>query len=137
MQGPSTLTSGRITNALGSLFALVGTISDVGSPVYTALIDGNPVHTPLPPSFSATNAAFNDQFGGPGTLFAGLLPVPTVPGPAVLNTIGMQLTFSLSPGAAVVIGSAFSVEPVPEPTTVLLLAFGLGGLAVAGSRLRA
>jgi hypothetical protein len=136
-QGPSTVTSGRVTDAIGSLGFLLGKISTVsGTPLYTALIDGVPVNSLLPDPFSATNSAFNAQFGGPGTVLAGLVPAPTVPGPAVSNTIGIQLTFNLDPGAAVGIGAAFVVEPVPEPTTVLLLAFGLGGLAVAGSRLR-
>lgn len=136
-QGPSTLTSGRVTDALGSITLLSGTLSSIsGTPVYSALIDGSPVHTLLNDPFSATNSAFNDQFGGPGAVLLGLVPAPTVPGPAVSNTIGIRLTFALSPGAAVGIGAAFVVEPVPEPTTVLLLAFGLGGLAVAGSSRR-
>jgi hypothetical protein len=129
--------SGRVTDALGTITLLSGTISSItGTPVYSAQIDGSTVQTLLNDPFSATSSAFDAQFGGPGTILAGLLPAPTVPGPAVSNTIGIQLSFALSPGAAVGIGAGFVVEPVPEPTTVLLLAFGLGGLAVAGSRLR-
>jgi hypothetical protein len=135
-QGPSTVTSGRITDAIGSITLLTGTLAsiDATTPVYTALIDGSPVHTLANAPFSVTSAAFDEQFGGPGTILAGLLPAPTVPGPAVSNSIGMQIQFSLSPGGAVLLGSAFTVEPIPEPAALALLGLGVLGLALFGRR---
>lgn len=60
------------------------------------------------------------------------LPGPTIPGPMVAASIGIQLQFILSAGDSVAITSYFQVEPIPAPAGLALL--GLAGLA--GSRRR-
>lgn len=62
------------------------------------------------------------------------LPGRTIPGPAVLGFIGIQLQFTLSAGDSIAISSFFSVEPVPAPGALALL--GLAGLGVRTRRRR-
>jgi MYXO-CTERM domain-containing protein len=59
------------------------------------------------------------------------LPGPTLPGPAVASSIGIQLQFLLTPGDSVAISSFFQVEAVPAPAGLALL-----GLAGFGARSR-
>jgi hypothetical protein len=54
------------------------------------------------------------------------LPGPTLPGPPVFTSIGIQHEFTLTPGDAVAITSFFVVTP--EPTSCALI--GLGALAL-------
>jgi len=61
------------------------------------------------------------------------LPGPTIPGPAVNSTIGIEHRFNLSDGDQMTYSSSFWVV-VPEPGTIGLLAAGLGGLALFGRR---
>jgi len=101
-----------------------------GAPMFTAFLDGVPYDTLLPSDSSVTLAFGSgstgaDSFGLPGL---------TQPGPAVSTSIGIQLTFTLTPGDSASFTSRFEVVPVPEPVTALMLGGGLVGLAAFGSR---
>jgi hypothetical protein len=63
------------------------------------------------------------------TQTAGVFP-GTIPGPAVIGFIGIQHRFSLTAGDRATFNSVFHVVAVPEPGTGLLLAIGLGALAL-------
>ena len=98
-----------------------------GSAFYTALIDG--VSQQLlyadPTSFSAgAFASGNVPNAAWGT------PIPSALGPAVLSNIRIQLDYVLSGNDSASFTSNFVVVPVPEPGSGLLLAFGLGVLAL-------
>ena len=97
-----------------------------GEAMYTALLDGADWQDLKldPQSFVA------GSFGSttvPTTTFG--TPIPSLPGPAVLATIGIRLDFTLTPGDRVQITSNHVVIPVPEPQSAALLALGLVLLA--------
>lgn len=103
---------------------------NLGAPMFTAILDGVPYDTLLPNDSSVTllfgsGSTGSDSFGLPGL---------TQPGPAVLSSMGIQLTFTLTPGDSASFTSRFEVVPVPEPVTALLLGGGLIGLAVFGRK---
>lgn len=98
----------------------VGTVSSVtGTPIYLGTIDGGAVLPLLPdPSsvsvpFAGGSAVISDSFGLPG---------PTSPGPAALTSIGIEHTFTLTPGDRASLTSFFVV--VPEPGSVTLAIIG-------------
>jgi hypothetical protein len=101
-------------------------------PVYTGLIDLAPV---------AATALFADPYtltAPPGgtigaTASFGVFP-GSVPGPAVVNTIGIQHVFTLTAGDRATLNSTFWLIAVPEPGTLVLLVTGLLGLGVVGRR---
>lgn len=101
---------------------------NAGAPMFTALLDGVPYDTLLPFDSSVTLAfgsgsTGSDSFGLPGL---------TQPGPPVLSSMAIQLTFTLTPGDSASFTSRFEVVPIPEPMTAILLGGGLVGLAVFG-----
>lgn len=110
--------------------------SSGGTAIYTALVDGVPVATlyPSPVALAAgpflTTNLLAADFGS---------PIPSAAGPAALTTdMGIELKFVLSPGDTAALTSVFVVEPVPEPSTIVLALMGLGcGLFVARRRSRA
>jgi hypothetical protein len=92
-----------------------------GAPLFDGLIDGGSALSIIPAAYS-----FSAPFAGgtaniPATS-AGL-PGPTIPGPAALNTIGINHTFTLTAGDTVALTSFFVV--VPEPASLGLLACGV------------
>jgi hypothetical protein len=102
-----------------------------GAAVYSALIDDVPVQSLLPGPFSVSVL---DDFGGadvPNTAFGE--PIPSAPGPDVLDSIGIRLRFTLSPGDRASVLGVFVVE-TPEPAIAGLL--GLAGLGLALLRRR-
>jgi hypothetical protein len=119
---PSSVMQGSITGTLGSgvpgtntaTLAAVG-----GDSVYTALVDGVGVQTLLDDPFSVSTS-FTTGFG---TADFGI-PSP-IPGPAVVNTIGIRHSFFLTAGDSATFSSAFVVN-VPTPGTVALM--GLAGV---------
>jgi hypothetical protein len=103
---------------------------NAGLPMFTAILDGVPYDTLLP-SPSGVSILFgsgstgSDSFGLPGL---------TQPGPPVLNSMAIQLTFTLTPGDSASFTSRFEVIPIPEPVTALMLGGGLIGLALFGRK---
>jgi hypothetical protein len=89
--------------------------------LYQGKIDGTTVLTFFNPNMSWTTPAYSSATIGP----ANQLP-PALVGPAVMNNIAIQFTFTLTPGDTATMNGAFVV--IPEPATLALL--GLGGLLV-------
>jgi len=111
---------GGITDAN---FNGVGGVSTVGpgSALYFGRIDGAnvlsllPDLTTIPVRFAGDSNSTNTSAGLPG---------PTIPGPSVSSSIGIEHQFSLSAGDRATFTSFFVVEPVPEPASLSLLAVG-------------
>ena len=123
-------TQGGLTDAN---FDSVGTLSTVGaSALYYGQIDGVNVL----PLFAAPRSMVVPFQGGSTNASASAgLPGPTIPGPAVLTSIGIQHQFSLTPGDRATFTSFFVVvNAVPEPGSLSLLA--IGGLMLVYRRRR-
>lgn len=99
------------------------TIANAGAaPLFDGQIDGGSALSIIPSAYS-----FSAPFAGgtaniPATNVG--LPGPTIPGPAAALTIGINHTFTLTPGDTVALTSFFEVVPVPEPASLALLACG-------------
>jgi MYXO-CTERM domain-containing protein len=128
---PSSLIGGSIAGSL-TTDDDGGTLSSVGNaPIWEALIDGAVVASLLNSPFSVSNPGFGSTGIGPADFGT---PIPSLGGPQALSTIGIRLTFSLTPGDQASFSSVFVVQPVPAPAALALL--GLAGLA-GGRRRRA
>jgi hypothetical protein len=131
--GPSTLVGGSVQGGITSNSS-PGTLSTFApTAMYTALIDG--VAVPggalyTNPTSVSSGAFLSNTLGAAafGT------PIPSLAGPAVAGSIGIQLKFQLTPGDQASFTSVFVVEPVPEPATLVMLSGGLVGLATFGRR---
>jgi hypothetical protein len=128
---PASITGGSISGSLTSISGPSGaTVSTFpGSSFYTALIDGSPWQTLYdhPTSFSVGSGSTDIHHVAFGA------PIPSLPGPAVLSTIGIALDFRLTSQDAVSFTSNFFVS-VPEPRLALLLVPALLALALRRSR---
>jgi hypothetical protein len=119
-----------------------GTLATVGgSSFYSALIDNIVQQTLFDDPFQQDVDATPDPGGSPGpgghsgyvnNTFG--IPIPN-PGPIVTTSIGVKFDFAMTGGFDTAeITGGFKVKPVPEPTTALLIAIGLIGLARTGRR---
>ncbi len=104
------------------------TIAYAGTPIYTALIDGNVASTLWG---SGTTISASGLFGsGSGNTSFG--PIPT--SESVDSDIGITIHFSLSAGDVAAFTSIFNVTPVPVPAAVWLFGSGLLGLVGVARR---
>ncbi len=120
---PSSLIGGSVGGSVtdANLNGVATVANAGGSPLFDGLIDGVgtlPIIT-APYSFSAPFAGGTANI--PATNVG--LPGPTIPGPAVLTSIGINHTFTLTPGDTVALTSFFLV--VPEPASLGLMACGI------------
>ena len=111
----------------------IGTLSTQGpgTAMYYGQIDGVNV-LPLFPNPTTINVPF--QGGSASSSTSAGLPGPTIAGPNALTSIGIEHQFSLTPGDRATFTSFFNVQPVPEPTSLSLLA--IGGLVLLWRRRR-
>jgi len=102
-----------------------------GLSLYRALINGSVVRTMLNDPFSTSNPNAYGSVTIPALVDFG---IPNAESVAVATTtdIGLTLRFTLSPFDSAGITSVFNVEPIPEPTTAIMLLAGLTGLARMG-----
>ncbi len=104
-----------------------------GTTFYRGRIDGVTFLPLTPPAIPITTADCSPTPNDPGctaTSSTGVASLPVTPG--VATEIEIILRFVLSPGDSVGITSRFEI--IPEPTTGVLLALGMAGLAIARRR---
>lgn len=129
----SSLIGGSVQGTVTDLNGNGATVaSNSPAPIYSALIDGSTVATLLNDPFSTSAGNFESANIGPAE-FGGPV-IPSQPGPAVANTIGIRLEFTLTAGDSASFTSIFVVA-VPGPGGLAILAFA--GVVTRGRRRRA
>lgn len=129
--GPSSLTAGSVAGSLTDVSVGGATVATTaGTALYTALIDGAPFMSLHPDPTSVSAGTFLSAAVPPADFGTPVPPGPSLPGPAVTTDIGVRLRFTLSPGDTASFTSVFVVEPVPEPSTVVLAGLALCGLVL-------
>ncbi|MCA9286889.1 MAG: hypothetical protein KDA22_16820 [Phycisphaerales bacterium] len=120
---PSTLIGGSVAGGI-TADGSGGTLSSItpNSSIWSALIDGNTVASLLTGG-SATAGAFQSASIGPASFGA---PIPSMVGPAINNTMAINISFALTAGDSASFTSVF-VAQVPAPAGLAI--FGLVGFA--------
>ena len=130
---PTTLTGGSVAGGVTDNDGTGATLSTLpGSAFYSALIDGVTHQMLFPHSVVLNAPAFDSADLVPPGAFG--TPIPSLPGPAVVTSIGIQYDFNLTAQDAASFTGVFVVQPVPEPSTALLLGLGLALVAKGGRR---
>jgi hypothetical protein len=130
---PSSLMGGSVSGGFTDANGGGVTFDSSGvTAIYTALIDGASVATLLPAPVALSAGPFLSGVVGPADFGT---PIPSAPGPALTTDMGIELKFVLSPGDTATLNGVFVVEPVPEPSSVILALLGLAcGLFVVRRR---
>ncbi len=121
----ASLTGGSLSGSVIDFDGVGGASLDAipGEDIYMAMIDGvdyqglNPSPLPIVAGVGQTAPLGEVSFG---------TPIPSQPGPPVLNTIGIETNVRLSPNDVAQLVVSFTVTPEPATLSLLLL----GGSAV-------
>jgi hypothetical protein len=127
---PSSLIGGSVAGGLTTDLG-GGQITDNGGPVWEALIDNAVVATLLDDPFAVSVVGAGSAAIGPEAFGQ---PIPNMPGPAALTSIGIRLNFVLGASDSASFTSVFVVEAIPGPAGLALL--GFAGM-IGGRRRRA
>ena len=99
-----------------------GTLSSTGgNAMWSALIDGNVVATLLDDPFSVSADPFQSAAVGPESFGS---PIPSMPGPAINDTMAINISFDLTAGSQASFTSVFVAVPGPAG----LALFGVAGM---------
>ena len=132
-------TGGSVTDTSMDALGGVSPITSVpGTPFYAGKIDAATVLSIYPDPFSFPPGGVF-LFGGATVNIPALnvgLPGPTLPSGPALVTIGIGHRFTLSPGDSMGASSFFQVEPIPEPSSIVLAVIGGLGLLWVRRRTR-
>ncbi len=105
----------------GGVYAEI--LNDGSTPMYMSQINGVDyipllANTQIQVTGPFETESVDDVFGNVPT-------IPSLPGPSNVNSIGIVITFLLSPEDTASVVSSFVVEPIPEPATATLAVLGL------------
>lgn len=99
----------------------MATLTD--TPLWQGLLDGSPVGNSASLFFDPGGLS-NSGFGSSGSNSNFGIPIP-VTGPAVSDSIGIRISFSITQSDQASVTSVFRVTPIPGPSGLLVLAGGV------------